>query len=80
MQVPLSADNFLLRGSQLRNTEWIYGVAVYTGHETKIMMNGQMAKPKKSDIEKKMDIYILIIILIQTIICLVAAIIYALWQ
>ena len=64
MQVPLNADNFLLRGSQLRNTEYTYGVVVYTGHETKIMMNGQQAKPKKSDIEKKMDTYILVIILI----------------
>jgi phospholipid-transporting ATPase len=23
----------------LRNTRWIYGVAVFTGHETKLMKN-----------------------------------------
>ena len=37
--LPLSADQLLLRGAQLRNTPWVYGVAVYTGHESKLMMN-----------------------------------------
>jgi magnesium-transporting ATPase (P-type) len=62
MQEPLNADNFLLRGSQLRNTDFIYGVATYTGHETKVMMNSTGSRAKKSDIEKKMDTYIIVII------------------
>lgn len=33
------AKNLLLRGSQLRNTEWVVGLVVYTGMETKVMMN-----------------------------------------
>ena len=37
--LPLDEEQILLRGSSLRNTEWVYGVAVYTGHQTKIMMN-----------------------------------------
>ena len=35
----LSVENFLLRGSSLRNTDFIYGIVTYTGHETKIMKN-----------------------------------------
>lgn len=35
--VPLSPDQILLRGAQLRNTQWIHGVVVYTGHDTKLM-------------------------------------------
>lgn len=31
--------NFLLRGCSLKNTKWIIGLVVYTGHETKIMLN-----------------------------------------
>ena len=48
--VVLDPDQILLRGSTLRNTEWIIGVVVYTGHETKIMKNSTNAKAKKSKI------------------------------
>ena len=36
--IPLGSDQILLRGSQLKNTAWIYGIAIYSGHETKLMM------------------------------------------
>ena len=36
---PLGIDNFLLKGANLKNTEWIVGLIVYTGNETKIMLN-----------------------------------------
>ena len=38
-QIPLGPDQILLRGAQLRNTPWIYGIVVFTGHETKLMQN-----------------------------------------
>jgi phospholipid-transporting ATPase len=38
-QVPLGPDQLLLRGAQLRNTPWLYGIVVFTGHETKLMQN-----------------------------------------
>ena len=37
--IMLDEDMLLLRGSSLRNTDWVYGVAIYTGHDTKVMMN-----------------------------------------
>ncbi|KAJ8382526.1 hypothetical protein SKAU_G00033040 [Synaphobranchus kaupii] len=37
--VPLGPDQILLRGAQLRNTQWIHGIVVYTGHDTKLMQN-----------------------------------------
>ena len=36
---PLTPDQFIFRGSILRNTTWIYGMAVYTGKETKMVQN-----------------------------------------
>ena len=35
--VPLGADQILLRGAQLRNTQWVIGIVAYTGHDTKLM-------------------------------------------
>jgi phospholipid-transporting ATPase len=36
--IPLGSDQILLRGSQLKNTAWIYGIVIYSGQETKLMM------------------------------------------
>lgn len=35
--VPLGPDQVLLRGAQLRNTQWVVGIVVYTGHDSKLM-------------------------------------------
>ena len=42
-EVPLNASNLLLRGSSLKNTRWALGVVVYTGKDTKVMMNSPKA-------------------------------------
>ncbi|CAA3016564.1 probable phospholipid-transporting ATPase 8 [Olea europaea subsp. europaea] len=65
-QHPLSLQQFLLRDSKLRNTGYVYGVVVFTGHETKVMQNATDPPSKRSKIERKMDkiIYILFSILI----------------
>ncbi len=33
---PLNADNTLLRGCVLRNVEFVYGLVIYTGNQTKV--------------------------------------------
>ena len=38
-ELPLNPEQLLLRGALLRNTRWIYGIVVFTGHETKLMKN-----------------------------------------
>ena len=48
--ISLSMINMLLRGTQLRNTEWVTGVVVYTGKETKIQMNVAATPHKWSSI------------------------------
>jgi magnesium-transporting ATPase (P-type) len=44
----LSFENFIPRGSVLRSEGWIYGLVVYTGMDTKIMMNSQFSRMKTS--------------------------------
>ncbi len=50
-RISLGADNMVLRGSSLRNTEYVYGIAVFTGHDTKVMQNSAQAKMKFSRLD-----------------------------
>jgi len=43
--------NLLLRGANLKNTKYVYGIVVYTGLDTKIMRNGAGCTFKSSSIE-----------------------------
>lgn len=46
-------NNILLRGSVLRNTQWLIGIVVFTGVETKIMLNSGRTPSKRSKIQKE---------------------------
>jgi magnesium-transporting ATPase (P-type) len=50
-RISLGADNMVLRGSSLRNTEYVYAIAVFTGHDTKVMQNSAQAKMKFSRLD-----------------------------
>ena len=78
--MPLSQDQLLLKGSCLRNTEWIYGVAAYTGHQTKVMNNSLKSRSKKSKVDKQTNYYIIVIVLIQFSVCIFAGIYTNIWQ
>ena len=58
----------------LRNTEYIYGVVIFTGHETKIMKNNSQAKYKFSKLEVLLNRSVFIIFLVQCAISLSGAI------
>ncbi|KAK4603667.1 hypothetical protein RGQ29_012256 [Quercus rubra] len=60
-EYPLSIQQLLLRGSKLKNTEYVFGVVIFAGHDTKVMQNATNPPSKRSKIEKKMDkiVYIL---------------------
>jgi magnesium-transporting ATPase (P-type) len=79
---PMSAgiDNFLLRGTSLRNSDFIYGIVVYTGHETKIMKNSVKSRKKRSHLEVKTNYLILAVFLIMCLFCLFAALYSAFWD
>ncbi|XP_010537583.1 PREDICTED: probable phospholipid-transporting ATPase 4 [Tarenaya hassleriana] len=62
----LDPIQILLRDSKLRNTAYVYGVVVFTGHDTKVMQNSTRSPSKRSRIERTMDyiIYTLLVLLI----------------
>lgn len=80
VKIPLFYENFLLRGSSLKNTDWVIGVVTHTGHETRIMMNSTKAKPKSSRVEKLMNVMIVYIFLIQITLCFIAATYGTIWE
>ena len=45
-----------LRGTQLRNTEYILGVAVYTGGDTKMSQNSKINSNKFSSVERTLNL------------------------
>lgn len=57
--LPLNLNHLMLRGAELRNTEFIFGVCVYAGTDTKIMRNLVKSKMKGSTLQKKLN-YLLI--------------------
>ncbi|KAJ6564618.1 hypothetical protein B0H19DRAFT_1141557 [Mycena capillaripes] len=50
---PVSINEMLLRGCALRNTAWVVGLVVFTGADTKIMLNGGETPSKRSKIERE---------------------------
>jgi phospholipid-transporting ATPase len=75
----LSATQLLLKGSILKNTEWIVGFVVYTGKETKLMMNAKEGRNKQSKVEYKMNLLVLWILAIQIGFCLLVSFVGIHW-
>lgn len=72
---PLDASNLLLRGSVLRNTDWIYGLAVYTGPESKIALNMRNPPSKMGPIEVKLNWIVGILFIFLALVVIVSAVV-----
>ena len=73
-QEGVTINELLLRGCALRNTNWIVGLVVFTGSDTKIMLNGGETPSKRSKIEKETNFNVIVNFILLTIMCLIAAI------
>lgn len=76
---PLSQSNIILRGCQLKNTDWVLGVVVYAGQETKAMMNSAASPPKRSRLESYMNRETIWLSIFLFAMCLVVALGMGLW-
>ncbi|KAJ8297759.1 hypothetical protein KUTeg_024290 [Tegillarca granosa] len=79
LAIPLGPDQILLRGAMLRNTKWVFGIVIYTGHDTKIMLNSTSAPLKRSNVEKVTNHQILILFIILMILALISTIANEVW-
>uniref|UniRef100_A0AAR2LBC4 Phospholipid-transporting ATPase n=1 Tax=Pygocentrus nattereri TaxID=42514 RepID=A0AAR2LBC4_PYGNA len=80
MELPLGPDQILLRGAQLRNTQWVHGIVVYTGHDTKLMQNSTRPPLKLSNVERITNFQILVLFGCLLAISLVCSIGQTIWK
>ena len=69
IKFPISERQMLLKGSVLKNTNWIIGFVLYTGMNNKIILNSKRPRNKMSIIEKKMNKYLIGIFILLIFIC-----------
>lgn len=81
--IPLGPDQLLLRGSRLKNTEWVYGVTIFTGHDSKLMKNskaGAILRLKRSKLDEFSNRQIALMFAFLIAICLISGIGSAIWR
>lgn len=60
----LNIENLILRGSESRNATWTMGLVIYTGKDTKIMLNSSGVPLKRSSVEKSLDTMFVLVLLL----------------
>ncbi|KAI0367307.1 phospholipid-transporting ATPase 1 [Pilatotrama ljubarskyi] len=73
-QESVGINELLLRGCTLRNTTWVIGLVVFTGADTKIMLNGGDTPSKRSKIEKETNFNVVVNFVILILMCLASGI------
>ena len=73
-KIPLDAKQLLLKGAKLKNTKWVIGIVIYTGHNCKLMKNAKDPISKFSSVESLMNSGLIIIFLVQFILCCVSVV------
>lgn len=73
-ELALAPDQLLLRGATLRNTPWVHGVIVFTGHETKLMRNATATPIKRTAVEQMVNKQILMLVAILLVLSLVSSV------
>uniref|UniRef100_A0A671R0G1 Phospholipid-transporting ATPase n=1 Tax=Sinocyclocheilus anshuiensis TaxID=1608454 RepID=A0A671R0G1_9TELE len=76
----IDRQSILLRGAQLRNTQWVHGIVVYTGHDTKLMQNSTSPPLKLSNVERITNFQILLLFGCLLAISLVCSIGQTIWK
>jgi len=76
---PIHPDQILLKGSSLRNTDWILGISVYTGHDTKIMKNSATSVVKRSKNQLLLNYFVMMTMGIQLTFAVLGSAILSIW-
>jgi phospholipid-translocating P-type ATPase (flippase) len=78
-KIALGRENMLLRGCQLRNTNWAVGIILATGKDTKIQMNFAEPPFKVSTTMKTLNYIVLTLFGFMIVICGISSAMSAMW-
>jgi phospholipid-translocating ATPase len=76
-RIPVDINGILLRGCVLRNTKWVIGVVVFTGDDTKQILNSGKTPSKQSEVEKRMNPHVMISLMLLVVMCAIVSIGYS---
>ena len=80
MESAVDINNVLLEGCILRNTKWVLGLAVYTGHNTKSQLNSHTVPKKHSQLNKAMDYSVAALLCMYLLVCIYLATRSVFWK
>ncbi|XP_076446004.1 LOW QUALITY PROTEIN: phospholipid-transporting ATPase VA-like [Babylonia areolata] len=78
-KIPINSSNLLLRGCIIKNTDFVEGLVLYAGHETKAMMNNRGPRYKRSKLERLINRDVIWCVIVLLFVCFFCAIGSGLW-
>ena len=72
---PVDLQTVLLRGTVLRNTRWATGIVLFTGDDSKIVINSGGTPSKRSKVERQMNPQVFMNLILLGIMAVVCAIV-----
>lgn len=70
---PINSNNLLLRGCSVRNTRWVMGLVIFTGADTKIVLNTGETPAKRSRVTRELNINVWSNVALLIVLSIVAA-------
>ena len=72
--IALSINNVLLRSSSVRNTEYVIGLVVNTGKDSKVMQGQQAPRLKRSSLDRGINSLMVGVIVLQLVLCVICTV------
>ena len=79
-EVQCDIDNIVLKGCVLKNTEYICGIIVYSGKNTKIMKNAKNVRTKSSRVLHVMNKFLYSVFIFEITLCLLFGYLSLIWE
>ncbi|KAL6726764.1 hypothetical protein Aduo_008700 [Ancylostoma duodenale] len=76
----LAKENVLLRGCVVKNTDFVEGIVLYAGRDTKAMLNNNGPRYKRSTLERLTNLDIIWCVVILLALCITGAVLSGVWM